>query len=62
MENEAINVTVGTMVENAGTAVDGLLSIGTKIFNWALTNPMFMLTLVLVIIFAVVGLIRKFAH
>lgn len=61
MEGEAA-VTVGSMVQEAGTAVDGLLSIGTKIFNWALTNPMFMLTLVLVIIFAVVGLIRKFAH
>lgn len=53
---------VGQLVTDASTATDGLLSIGTKLFNWALENPIFVLGIILMIVFAIVGLVKKFSH
>ena len=61
MENQ-VTVTAGSLINDASSATEGLLSIATKIFNWAITNPLFLLGLLIAIIFVGVGLVKKFAH
>lgn len=50
------------LVDSASAGVDGFLGIGTKIFDWAMSNPIYMLGIILFLIFAAVGLVKKFSR
>lgn len=55
-------VTAGSLVTTASEATEGLLAIGTKIFNWALTNPIFVLGIIIMIIFVVIAIVKSLSH
>lgn len=62
LEAAAGSTSVEQLVTSAGTFTDGFLAIGTKIFNWGLANPLFLLGIFVMIIFTVVGLVMKFSR
>lgn len=63
-ETDAVTsgLTASGIVDEAGGIVDGLLDIGSTIFNWAINNPVYLLGLLLFIIFIVIKIIKSFAH
>lgn len=59
---EASTVTANSLIEQASTATTGLLGIGTSIFNWALSNPIFVLGIIIMIIFVAIGVVKSLSH
>lgn len=59
---EVVAKTAGDIVAEAGEAVPGLLDIGTKVFNWAIANPFFLLSIIIALLFVGVGIVKKFSR
>ena len=59
-------VTVATQVdglmETASTFTEGLLNIGTSVFNWAMNNPLFVIGIIIMIIFVVIAVVKSLSH
>lgn len=63
---ETTTATVGDQItnitNNASTFVDALLGMGTKIFNWAMSNPIFVIAILIMLVMVVIGIVKSFSH
>lgn len=53
---------VDGLMETASTFTDGLLGIGTNVFNWAMNNPLFVIGILIMLIFVVIGVVKSLSH
>lgn len=62
MEAPTVTTQVSSLMEVASTFTEGLLSIGTSIFNWAMNNPLFVIGIIIMIIFVVIAVVKSLSH
>lgn len=53
---------VSGLMDSANAAIDGLLQIGTKVFTWALDNPLFVIGIIIMIVFVVISIVKSLSH
>lgn len=62
METPTITTQVSSLMEVASTFTEGLLSIGTNVFNWAMSNPLFVIGIIISIVFVVIAVVKSLCH
>lgn len=59
---EAATPTVQTVLSDAGTVTTSVLSMGTNIFNWAMSNPLFTIAIGCSLLGIGIGVVKKFTN
>lgn len=59
---EATTPTVQSVLSDAGTVTTSVLSMGTNIFNWAMSNPLYVIAIGVGILGIGIGVVKKFTH
>ena len=59
---EGTTPTVQAVLSDAGEVTTSVLSQGTKIFNWAMSNPVFIIGLGVALLFTGIGVVKKFTN
>lgn len=59
---EVTTPTVQSVLSDAGTVTTSVLSLGTNVFNWAMTNPLYIIAIGVGILGIGIGVVKKFTH
>ena len=59
---EAVTPTVETVIQDGQTITTGILGIGTSVFNWAMSNPIYVIAIGTALLLTGVGIVKKFTH
>lgn len=59
MEGTETTNGLGVVIDQAKEGLPKLLEMGTSIFNWLLSNPLFLLGIIFFIIITVIGVVKR---
>lgn len=59
---EDVTPTVSSVISDAQAVGTGVLSFGTQVFNWAMSNPLYVIAIGVGFLGVAIGVVKRFTH